>query len=139
MNNGYIRKIDELGRIVIPKEVRKKLGIQDNENIMINFDDKNILISKYSYIDNYLSYVTKLSDLVSELYKVELNIYDRTSLIYSNHSDINLVKEYNQDVISNSIIVGKVKVFYKDNDENNILLCKFIVRLIDIFLLTSCN
>jgi AbrB family looped-hinge helix DNA binding protein len=139
VNNGYIRKIDELGRIVIPKEVRKKLGIQDNENIMINFDDKNILISKYSYIDNYLSYVTKLSDLVSELYKVELNIYDRTSLIYSNHSDINLVKEYNQDVISNSIIVGKVKVFYKDNDENNILLCKFIVRLIDIFLLTSCN
>ena len=33
--NGYIRKIDELGRIVIPKEVRKKLGIQDNENIFL--------------------------------------------------------------------------------------------------------
>ena len=34
-DTGVIRKIDELGRIVIPKEIRRSLGIRDGENLEI--------------------------------------------------------------------------------------------------------
>ena len=34
-STGVVRRIDELGRIVIPKEIRRNLGIRDGENIEI--------------------------------------------------------------------------------------------------------
>jgi transcriptional pleiotropic regulator of transition state genes len=33
MNTGIIRRLDDLGRIVIPKEVRNRLGIEEPEGI----------------------------------------------------------------------------------------------------------
>ena len=40
-----IRKIDELGRVVIPKEIRKSLGIKDGENLEIMIDNDNICLN----------------------------------------------------------------------------------------------
>ena len=34
----FIRKIDDLGRIVIPKELRGKLKLSENENILLKPD-----------------------------------------------------------------------------------------------------
>ena len=45
---GIIRNIDELGRIVIPKEMRKKMDIKSNQPIEIYVDDNKIILSKYS-------------------------------------------------------------------------------------------
>ena len=36
---GVIRRIDELGRIVIPKEIRKTLRIKEGENLEIYIDE----------------------------------------------------------------------------------------------------
>ena len=40
------RKIDELGRIVIPIEVRKELGIKDGESLDISVIDNKIVLEK---------------------------------------------------------------------------------------------
>ena len=45
---GIIRKVDELGRIVLPKEIRKTLGIKDGEDLEIYIKDKAIYLQKYS-------------------------------------------------------------------------------------------
>lgn len=39
-----IRRIDELGRIVIPKEFRKQLNIQNNTQIEIQIQDGKIVL-----------------------------------------------------------------------------------------------
>ena len=44
--NGYIRKVDDLGRIVIPKEVRKNLKISENDVLEIFSDSSSIIIKK---------------------------------------------------------------------------------------------
>ena len=45
---GVVRRIDELGRIVIPKEIRKNLRIKEGENLEIFIDEKdNIVLKKY--------------------------------------------------------------------------------------------
>ena len=43
MKTGVIRRIDELGRIVIPKEIRKSLRIKEGENLEILVDNENII------------------------------------------------------------------------------------------------
>ena len=44
---GVIRKIDGLGRIVIPMEIRNKLNISENDPLEIHVEGSNISIKKY--------------------------------------------------------------------------------------------
>ena len=41
------RRIDELGRLVIPKEIRKNLKIKDNDQVEISVVDNKIVLCKY--------------------------------------------------------------------------------------------
>ena len=47
-NNGIIRRVDGLGRIVIPIHMRKELNIFENDNVELLLDDKEIVVRKYS-------------------------------------------------------------------------------------------
>lgn len=44
---GIVRKIDELGRVVIPIELRRTLGINDKDAVEIFVDDEKIILKKY--------------------------------------------------------------------------------------------
>ncbi len=46
-STGVVRKIDEMGRIVIPMEIRKTLGIHDGDSLEIFVDGDNIVFRKY--------------------------------------------------------------------------------------------
>lgn len=46
-STGIIRKLDELGRIVIPKEIRKNLEIEEKDQIEIFTDGSAIVLKKY--------------------------------------------------------------------------------------------
>ena len=46
-STGVVRKIDELGRIVIPKEVRKKLEIDIKDSVEIYVEGNAILLKKF--------------------------------------------------------------------------------------------
>lgn len=47
-STGIVRKIDELGRIVIPKELRRTLGINEKDALEIFVDGENIILKKYA-------------------------------------------------------------------------------------------
>lgn len=51
--SGIVRKIDELGRIVLPKEMRKCLNINTGDDFQIRLEDEKIILEKYSYLKNY--------------------------------------------------------------------------------------
>lgn len=44
---GIVRCTDNLGRLVIPKEVRKQLGILPGEPVSMTFKDDKVIIEKY--------------------------------------------------------------------------------------------
>ena len=45
---GIVRKVDELGRIVLPIELRRTLGIEIRDPIEIYVDEEKILLKKYA-------------------------------------------------------------------------------------------
>ena len=45
---GIVRKIDELGRIVIPKEMRRVLDIQSSDPVEIELEGNKIIVTKYT-------------------------------------------------------------------------------------------
>lgn len=44
---GITRPIDELGRIVLPKELRRTMNIQDRDMLEIGVEDDRIILRKY--------------------------------------------------------------------------------------------
>lgn len=47
LSTGIVRRVDELGRIVIPKEMRKSLDIDQKDPIEISIDGSSIILQKY--------------------------------------------------------------------------------------------
>lgn len=45
---GIVRKVDELGRIVLPKELRQTMGIRTGDPMEIYTDGKGIILRKYA-------------------------------------------------------------------------------------------
>ena len=46
-STGIVRKVDNLGRIVLPIEIRKVLDIKEKDSIEIFIDDGKIVLEKY--------------------------------------------------------------------------------------------
>ena len=69
IQNSNIRRIDELGRIVIPKDIRKKLHISTSETLEIYIEGDEIRIKKYSAlpdITQYLSYLLAIGSRITQ-------------------------------------------------------------------------
>ncbi|MDS1029747.1 AbrB/MazE/SpoVT family DNA-binding domain-containing protein [Bacillota bacterium LX-D] len=46
-STGIVRKVDELGRVVIPIELRRTLGIDEKDALEIYVDHEKIILKKY--------------------------------------------------------------------------------------------
>lgn len=50
-STGIVRRVDELGRIVLPKELRNTLNINERDALEIFMDGESIVLSKYQPAD----------------------------------------------------------------------------------------
>lgn len=46
-STGIVRKVDNLGRVVIPVELRRTIGIEEGESLEIYTDGEKIVLRKY--------------------------------------------------------------------------------------------
>ncbi len=46
-STGIVRKVDELGRVVLPIELRRTLGIDEKDALEIYVDEEKIILKKY--------------------------------------------------------------------------------------------
>ncbi len=78
---GVVRKIDELGRIVIPKEIRKTLGIKEGENLEIFIDNNSVCLQKYSSLLNLKKWASYVVDICKRHLDINLIVMDRDKVI----------------------------------------------------------
>lgn len=62
-----VRRIDDLGRIVIPKEIRKQLGIEDGDPLEIFINEDKIVLRKYSVSIGFKELVRRLNNEFSNV------------------------------------------------------------------------
>ncbi len=82
-STGVVRRIDDLGRIVIPKEIRRNLKIRDGENMEIFIDLDSIILKKYSKLEDALTLSDKFAKIVYEVTGYNILITDREKIITS--------------------------------------------------------
>ncbi len=79
---GVVRRIDDLGRIVIPKEIRRNLRIREGDSLEIYTDGTNsIILKKYSHIENINNFIIHYVDAVYASNKKEIIITDTERII----------------------------------------------------------
>ena len=114
-STGVTRKIDDLGRIVIPKEIRKNLGIRDGESLEIFTEEDSIILKKHSEIEKFEDLGKKLSDLIENIFKVDVIITDREKVIASTKSDELINKLLDEELIylidNREEFVGRKDIF----------------------------
>lgn len=65
-NTGIVRRIDDLGRVVIPKEIRRTMGIKEADPLELFIIDDMIAFKKYDASYPVISTVEKLCEMISE-------------------------------------------------------------------------
>ena len=61
-STGIVRKVDELGRVVLPIELRRNLNINEKDPLEIFVDDETIILKKYEPCDIFTGSMEDLID-----------------------------------------------------------------------------
>ena len=64
MKSGIIRRIDDLGRVVIPKEIRKTIGVKEGDPLELCFDGDRLYLEKYVASYEYEKHILHLVDRI---------------------------------------------------------------------------
>ena len=66
MKTGIIRRIDDLGRIVIPKEIRRKFNIQEGDPLEISLDGNKICFELYIPSNDYENKINRIIETLEQ-------------------------------------------------------------------------
>ena len=74
---GVVRKIDELGRIVVPKEIRRTLKMEEGTPVeMFVTETREVVLRKYSPLKNIGSYAKHFAESLHEEFGFDVMITD---------------------------------------------------------------
>ena len=128
---GTVRRIDELGRIVIPKEFRRLLKIRNGEEIEMNVENDQIIIQKHSLFNDYFSIIEVISNVLltdlnkkvifTDLDKILLTSGFSKKEFKTESLDLDIISKTNDEIIEifknkfnfNNIIIREIK-YYSD-------------------------
>lgn len=126
MQISFIRRLDELGRLVIPKEIRNKLNFSSGDLLDLNVNNDSLIIRKSNSSIN-MDYVEEIINLVEYLSDYDLILTDSEKIVAksSNLNEINLedkisetlkelIVEHKSAVYSNGISISE-KIFLEGN------------------------
>lgn len=76
-STGIVRKVDELGRVVVPIELRRNLGIAEKDALEIFVDGNQIILQKYVPNIEKESVVSELEKLKSIVKNTDKEVLER--------------------------------------------------------------
>jgi AbrB family transcriptional regulator (stage V sporulation protein T) len=79
---GIVRRIDDLGRVVIPKEIRRTMRIREGDPLEIYTDrEGEVIFKKYSPIGELQAFAMEYADTLNKTSSLPIFICDRDAII----------------------------------------------------------
>ena len=94
---GIVRRIDDLGRIVIPKEIRRNMRLREGDAMEIFLEDNCICLKKYTPSDEDLAirchkYISSMGNYIKTI-----NFIDGATVVLFTDGAIATVRKHNAD------------------------------------------
>lgn len=79
---GIVRRIDDLGRVVIPKEIRRTMRIREGDPLEIyTSNDGEVIFKKYSAISEMYENASQVTEIVARLTECPTVVFDRDHVV----------------------------------------------------------
>ena len=79
---GIVRRIDDLGRVVIPKEIRRTMRIREGDPLEIyTSSEGEVIFKKYSAISEMAGNATQVADIMTKLSGCPVVVFDRDHVV----------------------------------------------------------
>ncbi len=79
---GIVRRIDDLGRVVIPKEIRRTMRIREGDPLEIyTSSDGEVIFKKYSAIGEMANSASQVAEVVTKLANCPTVVFDRDHVV----------------------------------------------------------
>ena len=79
---GIVRRIDDLGRVVIPKEIRRTMRIREGDPLEIYTDrEGEVIFKKYSPIGELVAFASQYADTLNKTCGMSVVITDRDAVV----------------------------------------------------------
>lgn len=118
---GIIRRIDDLGRVVIPKEIRRTLRIHEGDPLEILLDGDGVIFKKYSFLDPMIDHAQAICDSLYRGFGFQIAVTDlahvRAISGVSKHDLLN--KPISSDIFD--VIKNRV-VYTYDNEDDKVFV-----------------
>lgn len=94
---GIVRRIDDLGRIVIPKEIRRNLGLREGEAMEISLENDCVCFKKYSPPEE--DFAVRCQKYVSDrgVYIKAISFTEGTAVVFFANGSSSIVKKNSAD------------------------------------------
>ncbi len=137
---GIVRRIDDLGRVVIPKEIRRTLRIREGDPLEIFTDrDGEVILKKYSPIGELSSFSKEYAKSIGTVTSCIVCITDKDQVIATNTSfeskflDKNISKKLEEAIDDRATVLttrGKRDFIPILDEDNNDYSNEFIMPII---------
>lgn len=115
---GIVRRIDDLGRVVIPKEIRRTMRIREGDPLEIyTSNDGEVIFKKYSAINEMSENAAQVADIMCKLAGCPVVIFDRDHVVAVSGVS---KKEFNERRISPALedIIESRRNYFKNDDSH---------------------
>ncbi|MBR6689340.1 MAG: AbrB/MazE/SpoVT family DNA-binding domain-containing protein [Clostridia bacterium] len=118
---GMIRKIDDLGRIVIPKEIRKTLKIREGDSLEIYTNaEGEVILKRYAPLGDLLENIESLAESISNNTDSNICVTDTKQILVATGS---LVDKYLYKEISKELLEKlDERMLWQNKGENHLKL-----------------
>lgn len=120
---GIVRRIDDLGRVVIPKEIRRTMRIREGDPLEIYTDrEGEVIFKKYSPIGELANFAAQYVDTLHKICSMSVAVTDRDAVVSfagvskKEYQDKKLTEEYEQIMETRNMYI------YHENT-NKIMMC----------------
>lgn len=114
---GIVRRIDDLGRLVIPKEIRKQYQLKEGDSIEFYTENGKIVLEKFNTLSTKENDILKICETLQEIYK--------TKIYFIHHSILGISQSVNPKFLEKSKVYRitpfkNEKIFINDEEQNGV-------------------
>ena len=132
---GIVRRMDDLGRIVIPKEIRRNMGIKEGQALEIFLDGDYVCFRKYSPLDE--DFRARIPQIIEAMFdNVALLGYDEECIMCCGsipNANLNTQTNKHKNCVTNICLDGEC-VGYIVTKEEDLAQAKIAVDVIKTIL-----
>lgn len=114
---GIVRRIDDLGRVVIPKEIRRTMRIREGDPLEIYTDrEGEVIFKKYSPIGEMAGFAAQYAETLHKICGLAVVICDRDAVIATSgvgkkdYTDRKMSKELETTIEKRSLYVHRTGI-----------------------------